>query len=844
MTSTASGRIITFYSYKGGTGRSMALANVAWILAANGHRVLVLDWDLEAPGLHRYFRPFLADPELTSSEGIIDFVNDYAAQAVLPATGDEPTDEGWYLPHADLSPYSLSLECRFLSGGIDLVPAGRQGRSYAERVNSFGWSNFFERLGGAALLREVRERLLREGHYDYVLIDSRTGVSDTAGICTVEMPDDLVVCFTLNHQSIEGAAAVARSVREQRPDVRVYPVPMRIDLAEKEKLEARRQHARSRFALFPDHLDGELRAAYWREVQVLYWPFYAYEEVLAVFGDLAGSSDSLLAKFQLLTSYLTEGRVTSYPGLPEVERQRVLALYGGREPVAAPRGDVVLAAETVFHRLDAADQEQARRLFTQLLDVSPDGRPVGRREVVEVDRLRVPTAILQAFVEAGVLDLIRQRPTGIEAVRFAAEEVVEWPRLLRWADEDRDFLVWQGRLRRKREAGDEPLAATDPVVEHADRWRRRASAELPPDDVQFLAQSLDEVRRRRARRLLAATVAAVTALLSVVWALQSISKVRDVETAAALVALGEDLVARGETSEAVAAYREAVALAPASLPARIGLMNALAASGDGPAALAVSEAVLDDPHFESSDAAQRVQVLRTRANLEWLNGDVEEAAEYLRGAVAVAPERPELHHELAELLEAADEPTSAILAYSREIELAPASVDAYFARGALFQRLGRREDAVRDFRAVLGLSPTPNDREAACVRLASLQESCPQEQGEPQTESARIFVHHQPGPDEEVAEEVRSFLEAQGFPVAGLEASRAPTRGDIRYFFAEDRSAALAVAQAVSSALAKSGHRVMPELRALDAKEYPRARPGLIEVWLPTIRSAAPRLLQ
>lgn len=52
------GRIITFYSYKGGTGRSMALANVAWVLAAAGSRVLAIDWDFEAPGLHRYSTPF------------------------------------------------------------------------------------------------------------------------------------------------------------------------------------------------------------------------------------------------------------------------------------------------------------------------------------------------------------------------------------------------------------------------------------------------------------------------------------------------------------------------------------------------------------------------------------------------------------------------------------------------------------------------------------------------------------------------------------------------------------------------------------------------------------------
>src|ERR1700730_15525670 len=66
------GKIITFYSYKGGTGRSMTLANVAWLLAANALRVLVIDWDLEAPGLHRYFKPFLIDPELYETDGLID----------------------------------------------------------------------------------------------------------------------------------------------------------------------------------------------------------------------------------------------------------------------------------------------------------------------------------------------------------------------------------------------------------------------------------------------------------------------------------------------------------------------------------------------------------------------------------------------------------------------------------------------------------------------------------------------------------------------------------------------------------------------------------------------------
>jgi hypothetical protein len=81
----ASGKIITFYSYKGGTGRSMALANVAWVLASNGRRVLAVDWDLEAPGLHRYFYPFLVDRELTSSDGVIDLLIDFEIEALTPA---------------------------------------------------------------------------------------------------------------------------------------------------------------------------------------------------------------------------------------------------------------------------------------------------------------------------------------------------------------------------------------------------------------------------------------------------------------------------------------------------------------------------------------------------------------------------------------------------------------------------------------------------------------------------------------------------------------------------------------------------------------------------------------
>src|SRR5262245_50700721 len=99
-TAVAPGKIITFYSYKGGTGRSMILANVAWVLASVGKRVLAVDWDLEAPGLHRYFHPFLVDRDLIESDGVIDIVTKVAVEAMTPGPSAETPPE-WYLPHAN-----------------------------------------------------------------------------------------------------------------------------------------------------------------------------------------------------------------------------------------------------------------------------------------------------------------------------------------------------------------------------------------------------------------------------------------------------------------------------------------------------------------------------------------------------------------------------------------------------------------------------------------------------------------------------------------------------------------------------------------------------------------------
>jgi FxsC-like protein len=317
------GRIVTFYSYKGGTGRSMAMANVAWILASQGLRVLVIDWDLEAPGLHRYFHPYLADPELASSQGIIDFLTAFVEGA--HQASPDGCSPGWFEAYTDLEPYMFSLDWDFPGEGtLDVVPAGQQGPSYAARVTGFNWQGFYERLGGGVFLEAVKRNLRCE--YDWILVDSRTGISDTSGICTVQLPDDLVVCYTLNDQSMTGAAAVAQSVVAQRtrpdgtPGLRVFPVRTRVERAETARLHAAKEMAERTFAPFLTHVPREKQNEYWGSAEVLYHPFYAYEEVLAPFGDPPQQSGSMLSAMESITAHLTDRAVTRLAEFPEKRR--------------------------------------------------------------------------------------------------------------------------------------------------------------------------------------------------------------------------------------------------------------------------------------------------------------------------------------------------------------------------------------------------------------------------------------------------------------------------------------------------------------------------------------------
>jgi len=271
------GTVVTFYSYKGGVGRSFTLANIAVLLARWGYRVLAIDWDLEAPGLHHYFAPVLPKP---IEGGVIDLTYDFLTSANT----------------AGGRPVRLKLD----NGHLALLAAGRQDDTYSSRVHAVDWVKLYE-VGFAEFLERCRE--VWTENYDFVLIDSRTGISDIASICTAQLPDALVVLFTANDQSIEGVMDVVRyadlardRMPYDRPPHIVLPILSRFDnRVEYERSESwRLRCAETTAPLFRNWLAKSVPAEVMlRHLTLPYFSYWSFGEQLPVQDEVTPSADQI-----------------------------------------------------------------------------------------------------------------------------------------------------------------------------------------------------------------------------------------------------------------------------------------------------------------------------------------------------------------------------------------------------------------------------------------------------------------------------------------------------------------------------------------------------------------------
>ncbi|MCC6217275.1 MAG: ParA family protein [Polyangiaceae bacterium] len=203
-------KVVAFYGFRGGSGRTTALTHVAAALAARGRTVVAVDLDLEAPGLGTVLR-------------CGDSVEGKGSLALLRAAelADSPDDERLRIaPHlvavgADLPP-------------IRVIPAGRLGPQYYAQLDLLNPA-LWHVMDGPSPLRLLFERIRAELEPDFILADCRTGLAPLTATAVFHEADVVVACFSASRQSHDGARAFTRALeaaqrqRGGRPSALLVP---------------------------------------------------------------------------------------------------------------------------------------------------------------------------------------------------------------------------------------------------------------------------------------------------------------------------------------------------------------------------------------------------------------------------------------------------------------------------------------------------------------------------------------------------------------------------------------------------------------------------------------------
>jgi tetratricopeptide (TPR) repeat protein len=344
--------IVTFYSFKGGVGRSMAVANVADILARQGLRVLMIDFDLEAPGLEQYFQ--INHAAARRNPGLLDLLLAYKRS--MSVTGGPVREPEFKRVETFIGPVYPSL-----SGGgcLHLMAAGqREPREqldrYASNLRTFDWQDFYFNWEGELFFEWLRSALVPD-RYDLVLVDSRTGVTEMGGICTYQLADAIVMLSAANQQNRQGTLNVAADflsppvqvARRDRP-LDIVAVPARVEQKDPALLEAFVVEFERQFAAYlPESLQ---RAGIGlRDLLIPYEPAYAFEERVLSDPTRAMERRSIAGAFERIAHAV-----------------RLLMTAGGRTTAApAPRTDAPAPAPAAL-QYDAAKRFAGYDVFVSV----------------------------------------------------------------------------------------------------------------------------------------------------------------------------------------------------------------------------------------------------------------------------------------------------------------------------------------------------------------------------------------------------------------------------------------------------------------------------------------------
>jgi tetratricopeptide (TPR) repeat protein len=192
-------RTITFYSYKGGVGRTLALSDMAIKLSMLGKKVCILDFDLEAPGAHykltNYSVPTVTEP--LQRKGLVDFIADCQTEAEPPLSIDA------YI--TKFEPRNKSRE------DIYMIKAGDMTQNeYWQKLRGLNWHSMMtgDEITETVSILLYLKQLLQEhaSGCEYLLVDARTGITDMGSAALNIMADDIVLLAANSKENFTGSA--------------------------------------------------------------------------------------------------------------------------------------------------------------------------------------------------------------------------------------------------------------------------------------------------------------------------------------------------------------------------------------------------------------------------------------------------------------------------------------------------------------------------------------------------------------------------------------------------------------------------------------------------------------
>lgn len=188
--------VVAFYGFKGGAGRSMAMAHTAALLTAQGVRVCVVDLDLEAPGVAPIFG--LRNEALESGHGSVALLH-----RALTQSANQPL------------PIIESLRSIEVSGRkLFFLPAGRIDERYLAQIEELGVGLWH--MQPQSPLSRLLEELKQAENLDLIFLDCRTGFSAMSAAALFHLSDLALVFLPLSEQIWDGLDFLLRATERAR----------------------------------------------------------------------------------------------------------------------------------------------------------------------------------------------------------------------------------------------------------------------------------------------------------------------------------------------------------------------------------------------------------------------------------------------------------------------------------------------------------------------------------------------------------------------------------------------------------------------------------------------------